>query len=91
MDIYTWHIILRKYGFNRTQIEQLEQLRAHALLQELLLTPAEHRRLVFVRWLVATGRLSEWMVKTEEEGTQPVVQCATIYDTIEREAGPVML
>jgi hypothetical protein len=54
--------LLRTAGFTEGEIEYLERLRrAYRAYRETSswLTPAEERRLAFVRWLVTTGRLTE--------------------------------
>ncbi len=50
---------LRRGGFTEHEIEQLSQLRRDRAELELSRTSAEYHRLAFVRWLVATGRLSD--------------------------------
>ncbi len=50
---------LRREGFTEEEIKRLSQLRRdHAELEDCL-TSAEYQRLVFVRWLVTRGKLSE--------------------------------
>ena len=51
--------LLRTAGFTEAEIEYLERLRRAYMEQSSWLTPAEERRLEFVRWLVTTGRLTE--------------------------------
>jgi hypothetical protein len=46
-------------GFTEDEIEQLTQLRHDRTALEMSRNSAEYRRLAFVRWLVATGRLSD--------------------------------
>jgi hypothetical protein len=50
---------LRRGGFTEHEIEQLTQLRRDRSELELSRTSAEYHRLAFVRWLVATGKLSD--------------------------------
>jgi len=50
---------LRRRGFTEHEIQQLIQLRRNRTELEMSQTSAEYRRLAFVRWLVATGRLSD--------------------------------
>src|SRR5260370_39147344 len=48
---------LRTAGFTEAETEYLGRLRRAYREQSSWLTPAEERRLAFVRWLVATGSL----------------------------------
>ena len=50
---------LRRGGFTEHEIQQLIQLRRNQTELEMSQTSAEYRRLAFVRWLVATGKLSD--------------------------------
>ena len=50
---------LRQAGFTEHEIERLTQLRRDRTELELSRTSAEYQRLAFVRWLVATGKLSD--------------------------------
>ena len=50
---------LRRGGFTENEIEQLTQLRRDRTELELSRNSAEYHRLTFVRWLVATGKLSD--------------------------------
>ena len=50
---------LRRGGFTENEIQQLTQLRRDRTELEMSQTSAEYRRLAFVRWLVATGKLSD--------------------------------
>jgi len=50
---------LRRGGFTENEIEQLTQLRRDRTELELSRNSAEYHRLAFVRWLVATGKLSD--------------------------------
>ncbi len=47
-------------GFTEHEIEGLTQLRRDRTEFEFLRTSAEDHRLAFVRWLVATGKLSDY-------------------------------
>lgn len=51
--------ILRKGGFAETEVLQLSKLRIDYNEKEKRRVMADRRRLEFVRWLVATGKLSE--------------------------------
>ena len=51
--------LLRTAGFTEAEIAYLERLRRAYREKSSWLTPAEERRLAFVRWLVTTGRLTE--------------------------------
>jgi len=51
--------LLRTAGFTEAEIEYLGRLRRAYREKSSWLTPAEERRLAFVRWLVTTGRLTE--------------------------------
>ena len=50
---------LRRGGFTEHEIEQLTQLRRDRSELEISRNSAEYHRLGFVRWLVATGKLSD--------------------------------
>jgi len=50
---------LRRGGFTEHEIEQLTQLRRDRSELEISRNSAEYHRLAFVRWLVATGKLSD--------------------------------
>jgi hypothetical protein len=50
---------LRRGGFTENEIEQLAQLRSDRAELEISRNSAEYHRLAFVRWLVATGKLSD--------------------------------
>jgi len=50
---------LLEAGFTSAQIEHLSQFRRDYLEREQLQVLVELRRLEFVRWLVATGRLTD--------------------------------
>ncbi len=54
--------MLRKEGFTRAAIEHLKKLRRDYPVEEMYITSAEQQHLVFIRWLVLTGRMSEWIV-----------------------------
>ena len=47
-------------GANRSSVELAEMIAGKDLLRGAEFTGAEWRRLVFLRWLYRTGRLSEW-------------------------------
>jgi hypothetical protein len=51
--------MLRTSGFNEAEIESLSKLRDAYFSRELQPTHADYRRFEFVRWLVATGRLTD--------------------------------
>ncbi len=51
--------ILRKGGFAENEVLQLSKLRIDYNEKEKRRVMADRRRLEFIRWLVATGKLSE--------------------------------
>jgi hypothetical protein len=51
--------MLRKVGFAEVEMNSLSQLRRDYKEREKLRAMAEHRRLEFVRWLVAIGKLTD--------------------------------
>ncbi len=51
--------MLRRGGFTEEEVRRLSQLRRDYAKLEECRTSAEYNRLTFVRWLVATGKLSE--------------------------------
>ncbi len=51
--------MLRRGGFTEEEVRRLRQLRRDYAKFEECRTSAEYNRLTFVRWLVATGKLSE--------------------------------
>jgi hypothetical protein len=51
--------ILRKGGFAEEEMDQLSRLRKYYAEREKQLAAIAHRRLEFVRWLVANGKLTE--------------------------------
>jgi len=55
---------LLQIGFTSTEIESLSQFRRDYLQREQQQILVELRRLEFVRWLVATGRLTDSPDKT---------------------------
>ncbi len=59
MDNQRSRHMLYKVGFNEEQVESLRKLSAAYAAKEIYITPADQRRMEFVRWLVSTGRLSE--------------------------------
>jgi len=50
---------LRRGGFTEEGIQRLSQLRRDHIKLEEHRTSEEYQRLAFVRWLVASGRLSD--------------------------------
>jgi len=50
---------LRREGFTENEIERLIRLRSDRTELENSRNSAEYHRLAFVRWLVATGKLSD--------------------------------
>ena len=50
---------LRRGGFTEHEIKQLTQLRHDRTEGEISRNSAEYHRLAFVRWLLATGKLSD--------------------------------
>ena len=53
--------MLRKVGFAEVEMNRLATLRRDYNERERLQAIAEHRRLEFVRWLVAIGKLTDQM------------------------------
>lgn len=51
--------LLRRARFSKTEIERLARLRRERAGNKLDQASADRRRLEFVRWLVATGRLTD--------------------------------
>jgi hypothetical protein len=51
--------MLRKAGLKASEIDQLCRLRRDFAQNEMDQAPVDHRRLEFVRWLVATGKLTD--------------------------------
>ena len=51
--------VLRQGGFTENEIQRLSQLRRDRTELEMSATSIEYQRLAFVRWLVASGRLSD--------------------------------
>ena len=51
--------MLRKVGFAEIEMNRLSTLRRDYNERERLQAIAEHRRLEFVRWLVAIGKLTD--------------------------------
>ena len=51
---------LRRGGFTEHEIERLTQLRRDQTEFEYSRSSADYHRLIFVRWLVATGKLSDF-------------------------------
>lgn len=54
------HVNLLEVGFTQTQIERLSQFRQNYREKEKQQVLVELRRLEFVRWLVATGRITDY-------------------------------
>jgi len=54
--------MLRRAGFTTPEIDRLRRLRQGCAAQEMNWTLADLRRLEFVRWLVATGRLTDRII-----------------------------
>ncbi len=50
---------LRKAGLKESEIDRLTRLRRNYVQKELDQSPADRRRLEFIRWLVATGKLTD--------------------------------
>lgn len=59
MDRHEDRELLLKGGFAEHEVVQLSKLRKDYAEHERRLAQATHRRMEFVRWLVATGKLSE--------------------------------
>ncbi len=51
--------MLRRAGFTASEIDRLCRFRRDYAESEMDQTPADLRRLEFVRWLVTTGRLTD--------------------------------
>jgi hypothetical protein len=52
--------ILSQIGFTASEIEGLQRLRSEYTEKKMShMSPEDHRRLEFVRWLVATGKLTD--------------------------------
>ena len=51
---------LRRGGFTENEIERLTQLRRDRTELEFSRSSEEYHRLAFARWLVATGKLSDY-------------------------------
>lgn len=51
--------ILRKGGFAENEVNRLSKLRMDYNERERRQALADHRRLEFIRWLVATGKLTD--------------------------------
>jgi hypothetical protein len=60
--------ILHPAGCTRAEAVRLCQFRRSYRRSELDLAAFERRRLEFVRWLVVTGRLSDELPETKEQG-----------------------
>ncbi len=53
---------LRKAGLKESEIDRLMRRRRNYVQTELDQSPAERRRLEFIRWLVTTGKLTDHTV-----------------------------
>lgn len=73
--------ILRKAGFGEAAIDRLYRLRRAYLTSELDQPPLDHGRLEFVRWLVTTGRLTDFF---PEEPPKAVVPRTTGWADLKR-------
>ncbi len=51
--------ILRKGGFDESEMNRLSRLRRDYSERSRIQAAADHRRLEFIRWLVSKGKLSE--------------------------------
>lgn len=65
MDHKEAQSMLHKAGFTAQEIQKLTRLRQRHLQENPWLTQAAHRRLEFVRWLVANGKLSDELFEAE--------------------------
>ncbi len=61
--------ILRQAGFVGIEIERLCRLRNTYRCSELDQAPLDQKRLYFVRWLVATGRLTDQLPEENQNVT----------------------
>jgi hypothetical protein len=59
MDYKEDRKILRKAGFTEAEVMSLSKLRRNRAEEGKYLEFADYRHLQFVRWLVATGKLTE--------------------------------
>src|SRR5690348_44953 len=72
--------MLRQAGFTEAEIDRLYQLRQAYQTSELDQPPLDLGRLQFIRWLVATGRLTEDLPETRDQAVprlNPVPACFT--------------
>ena len=53
---------LRKAGLKESEIDRLTRLRRNYAQKEIDQSPVDRRRLEFIRWLVAIGKLTDHMV-----------------------------
>jgi hypothetical protein len=53
--------MLRRAGFTAKEIDRLSKLRRDRVENMVERAPADQRRLEFIRWLVATGRLTDYI------------------------------
>ena len=63
--------MLRRAGFAEAEIVRLSQLRRDYRMCELDQSPLDLKRLQFVRWLVVTGRLTDYSSKSETSSETP--------------------
>ena len=62
---------LRRAGFVGAEIDRLYQLRRTYQTSELDQSPLDLCQLQFIRWLVATGRLTDQLPEVEERAVPP--------------------
>jgi len=53
--------MLRRAGFTAKEIDRLSKLRRDRKGNTVDQAPADQRRMEFIRWLVATGRLTDYI------------------------------
>ncbi len=53
--------MLRRAGFTAKEIDRLSKLRRDRMENAMDRAPVHLRRLEFIRWLVATGRLTDYI------------------------------
>jgi hypothetical protein len=53
--------MLRRAGFTAKEIDRLRKLRRDRVGNTVDRAPADQRRLEFIRWLVTTGRLTDYI------------------------------
>ncbi|MHB8596416.1 MAG: hypothetical protein ACYDER_06350 [Ktedonobacteraceae bacterium] len=59
MEVMQTSEVLRRQGFSQEEIDQLSELRQTIWTRQMQQDKIERRRLEFVRWLVATGRITD--------------------------------